>query len=598
MACACDNGLRLTGATVTRVSDSATMFASTPSYDAVNNVVSVATTLPGGTDNQGFCYDEQDRLTWAGTSGNMPCGGTVTAGTLTAAAYSQTFGYDNMDRLTSGPAGSYTYGDSAHLHAATAVGTGYTAQYGASGNMTCRAPTSSQTCAGTITGHKLTYDNEGRLTAWQNAQSSPTAMDNFLYDGEGHRVEQQSAASGVTTTTVYVGGVAELRTIAGSTTTTTYYTLGGQRVALAVNGTLSYLASDLLGSTTVALDGAGNVTASQLYAPYGASRYSSGTMPTDRGFTGQHADAVTGLDYYNARYFDPTVGQFTSADTVFDGLNGYAYVGGNPETMTDPSGHRVDSQGGGGGCGWLTGGLCSGGPTSFDDHGRTAAGLHELIDFFTGFYSIRDGIMTALDPRKSAGDRLKGAGSALLNVVAIIPPFKVLKAVKWVSRAVRVADEVDKAATIGSRIASTVGKAADVGERAGIVERFRIGHGGNFPNSLERVGWSAADYEAQAAATAKRFGINLRSTGQAVSIKYLGEGRDLLHAGHFTQADPWTVGLHRGAFVDERQLGATIAHELNHVRTNARFGIPSSEDDAYAVEDLWLVWHDRKYGGA
>src|SRR6185312_1759997 len=51
------------------------------------------------------------------------------------------------------------------------------------------------------------------------------------------------------------------------------------------------------------------------------------------------ADSASGLDYYGARYYDPTLGQFTSADTVSDGLNLYAYVNGNPETFTDPSGH-------------------------------------------------------------------------------------------------------------------------------------------------------------------------------------------------------------------------------------------------------------------
>ncbi len=43
----------------------------------------------------------------------------------------------------------------------------------------------------------------------------------------------------------------------------------------------------------------------QLYSPYGASRYNTGTLPTSIGFTGQRADSVTGLDYYNARYYDP-----------------------------------------------------------------------------------------------------------------------------------------------------------------------------------------------------------------------------------------------------------------------------------------------------
>jgi RHS repeat-associated protein len=76
-------------------------------------------------------------------------------------------------------------------------------------------------------------------------------------------------------------------------------------------------------------------------------------MPTARGFTGQYADASTGLDYYGARYYDPAVGQFAQADTdAKGGLNRYAYVGGNPETKTDPSGHRVcddcDSNTGGG----------------------------------------------------------------------------------------------------------------------------------------------------------------------------------------------------------------------------------------------------------
>lgn len=69
-----------------------------------------------------------------------------------------------------------------------------------------------------------------------------------------------------------------------------------------------------------ALDANGNPQASTLYDPYGNVRYSSGAMPTDLGFTGQHSDAsTTGLDYYNARYYDPTLGQFTSADTTLLG---------------------------------------------------------------------------------------------------------------------------------------------------------------------------------------------------------------------------------------------------------------------------------------
>lgn len=122
---------------------------------------------------------------------------------------------------------------------------------------------------------------------------------------------------------------------------TAYYYAGGTRIALAVNGTLSYLASDGLGSTTVALSATGSVQAARLFAPYGSPRSASGSMPGSYGYTGQHSDsATTGLDYYGARSYDPLAGQFTSADSLLAGLNRYAYVGGNPETFIDPSGHK------------------------------------------------------------------------------------------------------------------------------------------------------------------------------------------------------------------------------------------------------------------
>ncbi len=229
---------RVTDTRTTLVSSGATLFETAPSYDAVGNVVGVNTTLPEGTDNQAFCYDEMDRLTWAGSTGTPSCGGSLSAGTLTSAQYTASYTYDTLDRLTSGPLGSYTYGDSAHLHAATSVGSGYTASYDAAGNMLCRAPTASTTCTGTPTGAQLSYDNEGNLTAWQNAPSSPTSTANYLYDGEGNRVFQQSATNSSTTSTTYVGNLEDIATSGSTTTTTASYYFGGQRVAESVNGTV------------------------------------------------------------------------------------------------------------------------------------------------------------------------------------------------------------------------------------------------------------------------------------------------------------------------------------------------------------------------
>jgi RHS repeat-associated protein len=148
---------------------------------------------------------------------------------------------------------------------------------------------------------------------------------------------------GVTTQSVYVGDLMEVRTVTGGpgTGNLVYYSASGKRIALMSTGTLSYLVGDHLGSTVETLNNAGAVTASQLYGPYGASRYANGSMVTDFGFTGQRADSTTGLDYYNARYYDPAPGQFISADTVKDGQNRFGYVRGNPTTYTDPSGRQV-----------------------------------------------------------------------------------------------------------------------------------------------------------------------------------------------------------------------------------------------------------------
>jgi RHS repeat-associated protein len=164
---------------------------------------------------------------------------------------------------------------------------------------------------------------------------------NYLYDGEGHRVAMQSNVSGTTTLTAYISSIEEMQTSGTTTQTTTYYTVGKQRIAADVNGTFYYFGYDALGSQVAVLNASGSLVGAQLYGPYGASRYTTGTIPTSIGFTGQQSDSVTGLDYYGARYYDELVGVFLAADDVQgnrQGMEPYAYVGGNPETMVDPTG--------------------------------------------------------------------------------------------------------------------------------------------------------------------------------------------------------------------------------------------------------------------
>jgi len=80
------------------------------------------------------------------------------------------------------------------------------------------------------------------------------------------------------------------------------------------------------------------------YYPYGSARQSEvEQLPTDHLYTGQQWDGgEIGLYYYNARYYDPDLGIFTSADRA-QGPNRYAYVMGNPIMNNDPTGQTVVS---------------------------------------------------------------------------------------------------------------------------------------------------------------------------------------------------------------------------------------------------------------
>ena len=55
----------------------------------------------------------------------------------------------------------------------------------------------------------------------------------------------------------------------------------------------------------------------------------------------------SGLYYFNARYYDPEIGQFISPDTIVPdpgkvfGYNRYMYTYGNPLNLVDPSGHET-----------------------------------------------------------------------------------------------------------------------------------------------------------------------------------------------------------------------------------------------------------------
>jgi RHS repeat-associated protein len=217
-------------------------------------------------------------------------------------------------------------------HAVTQAGSN-TYTYDCNGNMTQRIE------GGTT--YTQTFDAENRLITVTTTSGTTT----FVYDGDGNRVKKTENGQ----TTVYVGALFEKNLT--TNVATSYYLANGQPVALRQNTTVSYLHSDHLGSTSLTTDASGNVAARQKYLPYGQVRSTTGTLPTDIGFTGQRLDA-TGLMFYNARYYAATLGRFISADTIVPGagnpqaLNRFSYALNNPINYTDPSGHDAMFVGG------------------------------------------------------------------------------------------------------------------------------------------------------------------------------------------------------------------------------------------------------------
>ena len=192
--------------------------------------------------------------------------------------------------------------------------------------------------------------SQGRLSSW-TAPGASTSSDQFLYDNADNRVLQRiNNGSGSPTDTISFDGYTDVTTNGGQTSTTKYYIAGGQTVAMGKDGVISYLLPDTLGSVSLTLYADGSTKSVQVYAPYGATRYSDGSTPTAYGFTGQRADSATGLMDYGARYYDPISGRFISADSVQSngtGADPFAYVDDNPETNTDPTGHRMTGADGG-----------------------------------------------------------------------------------------------------------------------------------------------------------------------------------------------------------------------------------------------------------
>ncbi|WP_369276479.1 RHS repeat-associated core domain-containing protein [Streptomyces sp. R11] len=413
----------------TDINPNTSLFAETYTYDDENNLK----TRTQGPVTEEFTYDPLNRLATAKT--RNPSTGQV--------FQTDDWHYDKLGNIISSELrGTYAYGNPARPHLVTQVSGGLfgtrTYGYDEVGNQTSRP------------GATVTY-NDLNLPATHTPTSGTTTA--FLYDGNGERIRKTGSQSTIT----YLPGLYErhqsgtntdhrlLVKAEGRTVATLAYRETADAATVTKQPTL-YTHTDHLGSPRLITKHTGPtssfaaaVVEKRSYDALGKLRnpdltrgddqYTTGIQPRTlhQGYTGHDEDDELNLVNMRARLYDPTLGRFTTPDTIATGANPtqaynrYAYVSNNPLKYTDPTGHQecsgsncnipecpVDVSG----CGGNTG---QGGTTDSDPCAQPGAPCADNVTIYGNPHDAQDDVTApgAGDPNGAdggAGEGCSGPG--------------------------------------------------------------------------------------------------------------------------------------------------------------------------------------------
>jgi RHS repeat-associated protein len=269
------------------------------------------------TRTQYFDYDALNRIDLANTQASSGVN-----------AWGQAFGYDPWGNLTSV---TVTQGSAPALNVGVNTNNqlaGSPYSYDAAGNMLTDAV------------NTYTWNAEGKMASTSGAFGSA----NYLYDGDGRRVEKSNGK-------LYwygADGNVLAESDASGNISDEYIFFGGKRIArIDSQGNVDYYLADSLGSSRVVTDSNGNILDDCDFLPFGDERCVASSSGNAYKFTGKERDSESGLDNFGARYYSSQFGRMMSPDPVFASSahladpqtwNMYAYAGNNPITNTDPTG--------------------------------------------------------------------------------------------------------------------------------------------------------------------------------------------------------------------------------------------------------------------
>lgn len=275
---------------------------------------------------------------------------------VTNSALSWTYGYDLLDRLTSGVQSGATYGFTydANGNRLTQTGTfAWTLTPSTTSNRLVSTSgagvrTYGYDAAGDVltdSAHTFTYNNRGRMKTGKTTSTTTTYVLNAL----GQRIKKSGGVAG---TVLYLydeaGHLLGEYTSTGALTQETVW-LGDTPVATLRPGTpvaIYYVHADHLNTPKIVTRPSDNKQAwrwdqdpfavvSPAQNPQGL-----GTFVFNLRYPGQYYDSETGTFQNYFRDYDPQVGRYVESDPIGlqAGVNTYAYVSDNPLSRTDPSG--------------------------------------------------------------------------------------------------------------------------------------------------------------------------------------------------------------------------------------------------------------------